>query len=87
MPSVRAAIVAALAGLGVGLYFAFWFHWPTFLAVAVGAFMGIVLLMVGASLGEDPARADAAWREAAPDLVPRRDVDEPPAPGTPRDAR
>jgi hypothetical protein len=70
VPGSRAAIIAALVGLGTGLYFALWFHWPTFLAVAVGAFMAIVLLMVASSLGEDPATADAAWREAAPDLVP-----------------
>jgi hypothetical protein len=70
VPSPRAAILAVLVGLGAGLYFALWFHWPTFLAVAVGAFMAIVLLMIASSLGEDPAAADAAWREAAPDLVP-----------------
>jgi hypothetical protein len=70
VPGVRAAIIAVLVGLGAGLYFALWFHWPTFLAVAVGAFMAIVLLMIASSLGDDPAAADAAWREAAPDLVP-----------------
>jgi predicted MFS family arabinose efflux permease len=79
VPGVRSAIVAVLVGLGAGLYFALWFHWPTFLAVAVGAFMAIVLLMIASSLGEDPAAADAAWREAAPDLVTR--------PGSPESAR
>jgi hypothetical protein len=71
VPGARAAIVALLVGLGAGLYFALWFHWPTFLAVAVGAFMAIVLLMIASSLGEDPAAADAAWRKAAPDLLGR----------------
>jgi fatty acid desaturase len=66
---VRSAILAAAVGLGAALYFAFWFHWPTFLAVGVGAFMAIVLLMIASSLGEDPAAADAAWREASPDLA------------------
>ena len=70
MPGARVAIIAVLVGWGAGLYFALWCHWPTFLAVAVGAFMAIVLLMIASSLGEDPAAADAAWREAAPDLVP-----------------
>jgi predicted MFS family arabinose efflux permease len=70
VPGARAAILALVVGIGAGLYFALWFHWPTFLAVAVGAFMAIVLLMIASSLGEDPAAADAAWREAAPDLVP-----------------
>jgi len=79
VPGARAAIIAVLVGLGAALYFALWFHWPTFLAVAVGAFMAIVLLMIASSLGEDPAAADAAWREAAPDLVAR--------PGPPESAR
>jgi hypothetical protein len=70
VPGARAAIIAVLVGLAAGLYFALWFHWPTFLVVAVGAFMAIVLLMIASWLGEDPAAADAAWREAAPDLVP-----------------
>ena len=80
MPGVRAAIFGLAIGLGAGLYFALWFHWPTFLAVGVGAFMTIVLLMVASSLGEDPAEADAAWREAAPDLVtpPATTSDSPP---------
>ena len=69
MPGARAALFAVVIGLGAGLYFALWFHWPTFLAVAVGALLGIVLLMIASSLGADPAAADAAWREAAPDLV------------------
>ena len=69
MPGVRAVIFGVVIGLGAGLYFALWFHWPTFLAVAVGAFMTIVLLMVASSVGEVPAAADAAWREASPDLV------------------
>jgi hypothetical protein len=76
MPGVRSAILAVAVGLGAALYFALWFHWPTFLAVAVGAFMAIVLLMIASSLGEDPAAADAAWREAAPDLIARPDPPE-----------
>jgi hypothetical protein len=69
VPGLRAAGAAVLVGLIAGLYFAVWLHWPTFLAVAVGAFMALVLLMIATSLGEDPAAADAAWRAAAPDLI------------------
>jgi hypothetical protein len=69
MPGARAAGFAAVIGLGAALYFALWFRWPTFLAVAVGAFLAIVLLMIASSLGEDRAAAEAAWREAAPDLI------------------
>ena len=84
MPGARAAIIAILVGLGAGLYFALWFHWPTFLAVAVGAFMAIVLLMIASSLGEDPAAADAAWREAAPDLIASPGPPESPRDSTPK---
>jgi hypothetical protein len=69
VPGARAAGAGVLVGLIAGLYFAVWLHWPTFLAVAVGAFMALVLLMIASSLGEDPAAADAAWRAAAPDLT------------------
>jgi hypothetical protein len=45
----------------------------------VGAFLAIVLLMIASSVGENPAAADAAWREAAPDLIA-----PPPSPPTSR---
>jgi len=77
MPGARALAIAAALGVGVATYFAFWLHWPTFLAVAIGATMAIVLLLFSASLSDDGARADAAWRAAAPDLVTReRDVED-----------
>lgn len=71
MPTARAIAVAVAAGLGVGLYFNLWFGWPTFLSVALGATMAVVLLLVSTSLAHDPAEADAAWRAAAPDLAAR----------------
>jgi hypothetical protein len=71
MPSARAAALAAVVGIGVALYFAVWFGWPTFLAVAIGATMAVILLLFAASLGGDAAEADAAWRAAAPDLAAR----------------
>jgi hypothetical protein len=82
VPNARIVALAVAVGIGVGLYFQLWFRWPTFLAVAAAAVMTIVLLLVAASLGEDPAVADAAWREAAPDLVatpagPDEDTTEP----------
>jgi predicted MFS family arabinose efflux permease len=81
VPGIRALVIAIGLGLGVGVYVGAWLHWPTFLAVAIGAVMAIVLLLLAASLGEDPAAADAAWREAAPDLVgpPPRTPGEPAA--------
>ncbi len=92
MPGWRALAIAAVVGLGVGGYVQLWIHWPTPLAVAIGAAMAIILLMIAASLGDDPAAADAAWRAAAPDLVrapgspaPNEAVQagpEPPEPGS-----
>lgn len=69
MPGLRAVLAAIGVGVIVGGYVLLWIRWPTFVAVAVGAFMAIVLLMIAASLGGDPSVADAAWRKAAPDLV------------------
>lgn len=65
-------ILAALAvGIAVGVYLQAWIGWPTFLAVAVGAVMAVLILLVAAALGQDDAAADAAWRAAAPDLAGR----------------
>ena len=69
MPGIRTVLIAIGVGVLAGVYVELWIRWPTFVAVAVGATMGIVLLMIASSLGEDPAAADAAWRAAAPDLV------------------
>jgi predicted MFS family arabinose efflux permease len=71
MPGRRALLLAAAVGVGVGTYFALWFRWPAFLAIAIGATMGVILLLMSASLGDDPTEADAAWRAAAPDLAAR----------------
>jgi hypothetical protein len=71
MPAGRAIALAVAVGLGVGLYFNLWFGWPTFLSVALGATMAVVLLLVATSLAHDPGEADAAWRAAAPDLAAR----------------
>ena len=71
MPGIRAVALAVASGTLVALYFALWFRWPTFLAVAIGATLAIVMLLFAASLADDPARADAAWRAAAPDLAAR----------------
>jgi hypothetical protein len=84
MPGVRALVVSLVAGVAVGLYFALWFGWPTFLSVAIGATLAIVMLLFAASLGDDPVAADAAWRAAAPDLAARER--QAPAPAAPSEA-
>jgi predicted MFS family arabinose efflux permease len=71
MPSFRALGLALLLGVLITVYFALWFGWPAFLALAIGATMGVVLLLFATSLADDPAEADAAWRDAAPDLAAR----------------
>jgi hypothetical protein len=85
MPGARGLLVALALGTALGVYVALWIRVPTFLAVGIGAFVTLVTLLVAASVGDDPADADAAWRGAAPDLVERRpgpDADTQRAPGT-----
>ena len=71
MPSIRTILVALVVGAGFGIYLQALAGWPTFVAVAVGAVMVVFILLVAASLGDDDAAADAAWRAAAPDLASR----------------
>ena len=71
MASGRASLAALAVGVAVGAYLQAWVGWPTFVAVAVGAVMAVFILLVAASLGQDDAAADAAWRAAAPDLAGR----------------
>jgi hypothetical protein len=86
MPGARTVAIAVVVGLVAGIYVEVWIRWPTFVAVGVGAVMAILLLMVASSLGEDPAQADAAWREAAPDLVAPSPAPAPPAADSTREA-
>ena len=69
MPGFRGLVVAVIAGILPAAYFGLWFRWPTFLTLALGAVVAVVMLMVIASIGPDPAVEEAAWRDAAPDLV------------------
>jgi hypothetical protein len=88
MRGFRALIIAAVAGLLPAIYFAAWFKWPAFLAVGVGAVVAVLMLMVIASIGSNPESEEAAWREAAPELVrnagePGRSEHPGPQPGSP----
>jgi hypothetical protein len=91
MPGFRGFIVAFIAGLLPAAYFALWFRWPTFLALALGAIVAVVMLMVIASIGPDPAAEEAAWRDAAPDFVRLPGaaglMERPAVPPIPREAR
>lgn len=72
-PSARAAILGIGGGGAVAAYLTLATGWPTYVTIGVGAFVGLVLLVIAASLGDDPEAADAAWRDAAADLY--RDED------------
>ena len=67
--NLRTLSIAGFTSLGLVLYLVLWFQWPVTLALALGALMATLIVMTTTSLGDDPAKADAAWREAAPDLV------------------
>ncbi len=73
VPGIRSLALSAALGIGIGVYLGAFAHWPTFVAIGLGALLILVSLLIAASLGEDPAAADAAWREAAPDLVIRHE--------------
>ena len=69
MPTGKAAIIAVVSSAGLMLYALLWFHWPVSISVGLGALLGTSVLATSVGLGRDAADADAAWREAAPDLL------------------
>ena len=77
MPRVRTILVAVVVGVAAGIYFQAWVGWPSFVAIAVAAVLAVGILLIAASLEEDPKTADAAWGAASEDLNRHR----PPEPG------
>ena len=77
MPRARTIVVAVIVGVTAGIYFQNWVGWPSFVAIAVAAVLAVGILLIAASLEEDPKTADAAWRAASQDL----DRHQPPEPG------
>ena len=69
MPDRRAVITALLVGGAIGAYFLFWWRWPLVAALVVGLVIGGLTLVGTMSVAKDPAIADDAWREAAPEFV------------------
>lgn len=71
---LRGLIAALVIGVPLGLYIGLWLHGTREIAVLVGFGVGLAIFAVVASgTGARDEAADAAWREAAPDLPPVSD--------------
>jgi hypothetical protein len=69
MPDRRAVITAVLVGGAIGAYFLLWWRWPLVAALGIGLVIGGLTLVGTMSVAKDPAIADNAWREAAPEFI------------------
>ena len=72
MPGWKSVTIAILSGFGLTLFLALFWRWPLAIGAGLGVLASAVLLLTTVTIGTDPGRADAAWREAAPDLVEPR---------------
>lgn len=68
MPDLRAVLVAIGVGAGVAAYTLIGWHWPLAVGAGAGILLGGLALTSTISVGRTGGAADAAWREAAPDL-------------------
>jgi hypothetical protein len=67
-------IAAAVIGVPLSLYIGLWLHGTREVALLVGFGVGLAIFVVVATgTGARDEAADAAWREAAPDLPPVSD--------------
>jgi hypothetical protein len=71
---VRGIIAAFAVGLPLTAFLKLWLHAPLEAAVAISVVLGVAIFAIVATRSDahDEA-ADAAWREAAPDLPPVSD--------------
>ena len=72
MPGWKTFLIAVLSGAALAAFFTLFWRWPPAVGLGVGVLTSAVVLLTSVSLGTDPARADRAWREAAPDLAEPR---------------
>ena len=81
MPDPRGLLVAIGVGAAIAVFTLLWWHWPLALSIGGGILLGGLTLTGTISIGQDAAAADAAWREAAPDLAdtPAHPVSDAPA--------
>ena len=71
---VRALVTALLVGVPVALFLLLWMHAMREFGLLIAGVVGLSIYVVVASgTDERDAAADAAWREAAPDLPPVSD--------------
>ena len=68
MPDRRAITVSLMVGLGIAGFTVLWWHWAPAIGGGLGVLLGGLTLIGTAAVGGSQAAADAAWREAAPDL-------------------
>lgn len=72
MPDFRGLLISIGVGAVVAAYTIAWWRWSVPAGLAVALLLAGLTLMTSAAFGRDPAAADAAWREASPDLVEAR---------------
>ncbi len=71
MERLRAVVVATVTAVAALAFLTFWMHAPDFVAAAASAALFVGVLAAAGDRGDARTNAaDAAWREAAPDLPP-----------------
>ncbi len=71
---IKGAAVGATVGIALGLLITVTLHATALAAVAIAVIVGLsVFGVVATRTGPEDQAADAAWREAAPDLPPASD--------------
>ena len=74
MQRVRGLIAGTLVGIPLGIFMMLWLHAVVQAAALGGAVVGVGIFAVVATRSDAREEAaDAAWREAAPDLPPVSD--------------
>jgi hypothetical protein len=71
---LKGVAAAVIVDVPLGLYLYFWLHAPLWFALLLLGILGsAIVAVVGTRSDASDAAADAAWREAAPDLPPVSD--------------